>query len=842
MSPADNTPDSHPPFASLFKDWKFLLLAGLFLLMGVLSLNDVQVYNPDSARYLVWAKSLSQFKGFTDLSIPEPFHYVVHGPLYSVLLAPLALLSPDNVHLAKLFTLVTGVLLLGLFYFWLQHLTEKPFALLGAAVLAVHPLMVLFSNQILSDVPFACIAVLVFIIAGRVPRQPQQNLRDDILLGVLLAAGILLREVGITLFLGMMLFLLFSRRDFRRVFLVGALPVIAYGLWFFRNEILVAGAEFPPLRNSEIFTMRYFTDRNTPFVAELVERLWVNYRIYGDHIVRLVFLPQYGTSPYGVMISTSAPYSFIQPLVPFVTVPLGILSLGLSFYGAFSLFRKSFVPAFITAFIPVYLLLILLYPFNDVRFLFPLLVVMIGLGAVGVGNLFRFLGERFGAPGRMFVFAAAITLVPNLFWCFAFVRDNMAYRRSPDQFYEQVADMSPFPDLMTKPMSRVGEWISARHDEQIVVLTQWKELTFWLPRGKLVELNTLVPLDEFERFIRDYDVRYVVSAVGLAGIPEFFFQMHMSLQYDFRSEYRVANLEVFSVHPFDVHRGGGIKRNASQVNARWERETTMRERFGLGVSLLDEGRPDSAVGVLRALADSTKGGSTILLSLAIAHEFAGDFQRAKWLLSQLQVLKQSGAFLGHATYHREVIRILEQAAAEQRAGVKAELLYIVSVKYWSLGFHNQSLHLLDQALQVSHDFAPSLIFGTYYNMELERWKEAWRYYGRLEQSAPDHPLVEPLGRALAYQDSILKSRQPRIEQVMGLARAYQEAGLGDSAIRTLLRRSTSASAHPKALKMLAELYVSKRRYYPALQTVNRLLDVSQDPAILKLREELEDRW
>jgi tetratricopeptide (TPR) repeat protein len=319
--------------------------------------------------------------------------------------------------------------------------------------------------------------------------------------------------------------------------------------------------------------------------------------------------------------------------------------------------------------------------------------------------------------------------------------------------------------------------------------------------------------------------------------------MHMSLQHGFRSEYRIANLEVFSVHPFDGAAGRGVRGGAvPKSNARWENENRTRERFGIAVSLLHDGRPDSAAAILGAMADSTKGGSTILLALAIAHEFAGDFPRAKWLLAQLQVMKQSGAFLGHATYHKEIIRILEQAAAEQRIGPKAELLYIASTKYWSLGFHNQSLLLLDRALEVSPDFAPSLVFGTYYSLELERWKDASKYYRSLVASSPDHPLIDPLGRVLAYQDSIQKSRRARIDHVVGLAKAYQDAGLGDSAIRTLLSRDPSDSADPSALRMLTELYVSKRRFYPALNAANRLLQVSHDAVAVQLQKELEERW
>jgi tetratricopeptide (TPR) repeat protein len=738
------------------------------------------------------------------------------------------------VNLAKGFTLLTGVLLLGLLYLWLQGMTEKPHAGVAVAILSFHPLMVLFSNQILSDVPFACVTVLVFMLIERAQREFSHDLRDDLLLGGLLAIGILLREIGITLFLGTMIFLL-SRGNLRRTLIVGSLPLIVYGLWYLRNEVLVAGAEFPPLRNSEIFTLRYFTERNAPFVSELFERLRVNFEIYGNHILRLMFLSQYGTTPYGVMVSTVPPYTLVQPLLPFITVPLGLLSLGLSLFGAYSLFRRSLVPAFMMAFLPVYLLLILLYPYNDVRFLFPLLVVMIGFMAAGGDRLYRLVG------GRVLAGAAAMAVIPNLLWCYAFVRDNMSYRRSPELFYEQVAEMTPFPDLMTKPMSRVGEWISSRQAGGVVVLTQWKELTFWLPDGKLVEVNPLVPQDEFDRFVRDYDVRYVVSAIGLAGIPEFFFQMHMSLRYSFRSEYRIANLEVFSIHPFESG-SRGIRRNPAEASTRWEREFMMRERFGLGVSLLHDGKPDSAAAILGALANSTKGGSTILLALAIAHEFAGDFQRAKWLLAQLQVMKQSGAFLGHATYHKEIIRILEQAAVEQRMSAKAELLYIASAKYWNLGFHNQSLQLLDRALEVDPDFAPSLVFGTYYSLELDRWNDATKYYRSLRASSPDHPLIDPLGRVLAYQDSIQKSRKPRIDQVMGLAKAYQDAGLGDSAIRTLLSRDRADSADPSALKMLADLYISKRRYYPALKAANLLVQVSHDPMTVLLQKELEDRW
>jgi len=70
------------------------LLCILFFAAGLASLNTMVVYTPDSARYLIWANSLAKFSGFEDSSAPELSRYVVHGPLYSVMLAPSQMIFP----------------------------------------------------------------------------------------------------------------------------------------------------------------------------------------------------------------------------------------------------------------------------------------------------------------------------------------------------------------------------------------------------------------------------------------------------------------------------------------------------------------------------------------------------------------------------------------------------------------------------------------------------------------------------------------------------------------------------------------------------------------------------
>ncbi|MFZ1978556.1 MAG: hypothetical protein WAV76_11430, partial [Bacteroidota bacterium] len=64
-------------------EFALVLLCILFFAAGLISLNTMIVYNPDSARYLVWANSLAKFSGYMDASGPELSRYVVHAPLYS---------------------------------------------------------------------------------------------------------------------------------------------------------------------------------------------------------------------------------------------------------------------------------------------------------------------------------------------------------------------------------------------------------------------------------------------------------------------------------------------------------------------------------------------------------------------------------------------------------------------------------------------------------------------------------------------------------------------------------------------------------------------------------------
>ncbi len=133
--------------------WRFVLdrrlwlLCAVFFVVSAWNVNDSILYTPDSARYLAWAQSLSSFDGYHDTTSPESTRYVVHAPLYSCLLAPLARLFQNIVIPAKILTILFGTLLLLLFYVWTAGKVGRTASFIGTVFLAINPLMSVFSCQ-----------------------------------------------------------------------------------------------------------------------------------------------------------------------------------------------------------------------------------------------------------------------------------------------------------------------------------------------------------------------------------------------------------------------------------------------------------------------------------------------------------------------------------------------------------------------------------------------------------------------------------------------------------------------------------------------------------------------
>src|SRR6059036_2430665 len=96
------------------------LVCLIFVVLGLLRLNEASSYTPDSTRYLIWGNSLAHGQGIVDNTGPMPDRFVVHMPLYAFILAPLEVFIPLSFIAAKVWTLMWGACALLLFFIWVR--------------------------------------------------------------------------------------------------------------------------------------------------------------------------------------------------------------------------------------------------------------------------------------------------------------------------------------------------------------------------------------------------------------------------------------------------------------------------------------------------------------------------------------------------------------------------------------------------------------------------------------------------------------------------------------------------------------------------------------------------
>lgn len=683
-------------------DFRLWFICAAFIFVGILSLNNAMLYTPDGPRYLIWAKSLAAFEGFKDTSNPEPLRYVIHAPLYSLILAPLAWFFSNIIIPAKVLTIGFGVALIVSFYVWVAKRTSVVAALIGAFFLAINPLTVLLSGHVVSDIPFTVCVLLFFLLAEKMVDVPQEE-KWAWLFVVVLTVGVLLREIGLTLLLASCCYL-FVRKENRRLLLVFTIPMLFYMIWYFRNEVSCAGMENPSLRNMKVLLGHVFTGEDASIFREFATRLRVNTVVYLKLAKGLILFPQFLAQPFAVVSSADPMMAATTRILLIAQYPLILLQYGLAAWGVLLEWKKMKTTLLVMLFSFFYLLMVFLYPINDMRFLTPMIIVVLAYAVVGGYDLAQRLLGGMKMNRLVVVISAAVGLlisVPNVVWIYNYIADNR-------QYIEKLSDTSkPFtaapgtPDMYVGPEPIVGNWIAQQPDSSMPVLARWKELTFWMNGRKLVESDPLVSLPLFEGILRDDNVGYIVALVTDPGIREFEFQMMQSKKFGFTSVYRAGCMEVIKVHHLYRHAQDSsevrVVRDLQPSLPIAASEQNVRGIFRRGVQLLESGRPEEAAGVFNLLLDMTHGSALVALFRGIALEFSGHFNEASWLFDQLRSQVQAGTYIRQAWYHQMLIQELQAAQRDSSSKASRAMSYHrVSSNYWDYGFHQRAFEVLDR--------------------------------------------------------------------------------------------------------------------------------------------------
>ena len=790
------------------------------------------IYTPDSARYLAWANSLAKFEGFKDSTAPEPTHYVVHAPLYSVSLMPSALIFSNNIIAAKATTLIFGILLIFTFYLWLKRRSGEKIALISSALLALNPLMMIYSTQILSDVPFALCLILFFLYTERIAHQTSAYNKIEYILIAIVATSVFMRDIGMTVMLGAIFFFLW-KKNYRLTVLVCLISLCLYALWFIRNEIIIAGEENPTIRNSRIFFTHLYTTQQASLVSEFALRFWNNFLIYTESIGKLIFMPDFSERSLSLISLNNPIVSIVFRILPSLKIFIMVSSLGLFGIGCWREWkeRKSFL--LLLSFLICYFIPILLYPINDQRFLFPLLLILIYLCASGMvySYVWWISKIKLKGAGVIILSGGLLLFVPNIAWLQSYVINSSKYGHSPEQLFDQFKNESEYPAQFTKPLHLAGKWIVEHSRTQVNVLSRWKELAFSLGEHKVVEAFPQITPNAFEYLLRDYSIKYIVAVMTRVGLNEFEGLINRSNHYTFNSVYRVADVEVLEV----------VSQKEQKVDhdSEFKTDLSVCSLYRQALNLI-EVNPERAEQLLKEIPIKVGGYSEIVFQIGVAKEFAGELDSAVAQFEKFRLMPQAGGYIQLASQHFELISRLKKAISTEDSVQRAEDFQLLAVFYWELGYRKRANEMLHRAFKANKECFPALVVSTLYSLQQGDTAAAWSTLNNLRSIQSDNLYTKSLLRIEQCIKSIqnTSNRESQIELRLNIVKAYLDMNLPEYAINDLMELQDSYPPHQKVLMMLGRLLETKQRYHPALRCYEKILylDPTNKEILMKANE------
>jgi len=795
--------------------WGIAVLIGLFILAGLLRLNDLSL-STDSTRYLIWGNSLAHFQGYVDDTRPVPTRFVMNAPLYPLLLAPVEIVFPMSLNAAKIWTLLLAAAGLLLFHRWLKPYVGALGALIACLLLALNPLFLITSTEVMSEAPFLLFSMVIFLTVDRF-LNGQADRRT--LWGMILALALvtLLREVGAAFVLAALV-VLFRRKNGRELLIVGGAAIALFLFWSLRN-VLVAGTESGEATNMKFLFGRFLTGPSDSIVSELESRFWVNLKEYLVQIGGAIVHPL----PEELVVQPSGLYELIKSALQVVQIVVSVCVGTLMLYGikldnpgsASGLFRLIGFCA--------YWFIILMYPVHDIRFLLPmvpLLFFYMVLAAAEIGR--RSIRESWRTAAALGI--SAVVLFPNLVTNFEILRTNLRYQANPETFAARAEQAHWFG----QPWSAAGRWINDNLPEDAVLASPAKEIAAFVGNRKVLETSRILPTPIFERILRDHGARYVLTTVVWDDMETFEIAMMESRRMWFEPLHSVSNLTIYRVHSSMITPPSAISPDPDT--------SAVKGKILRGRNELAKLRYENALRLFNQAMRLAPQQPEPVFQLMTVLCILGDSVSTMELNEKLFTLPRSTAYSQLAQAN---IGILEQLlrAERQTFPQRSYTAFEAGLACWGLGYQSTALAIMRNIANsdTTHFSAP--LWGCYYARQLGDTTESDEFLNRVKRIDFAAPIVgdwESM-KQLENQLRTATKTDERVKLHVRISRIFSRLELFDEALDALERAMRLEPDNIDLLLARAEVFEKKRAIYGASRVYGRILELEPHNSFAKER-------
>jgi tetratricopeptide (TPR) repeat protein len=748
-----------------------------------------------------------------------------------VILAPVAAFFSNNILALKIATSFLAIIMLITFYSILNRDAGRIAAFIGVLILATHPLTLVFSTQVLSEVLFAISFIVLLGMVDRWSKSEFKNNKMMIGISATLLVCILSREIGIVLLIVVMIFLV-TKKQYAQMAMIFMAVIIVYSLWLFRNELIVAGREHPELRNMSLFSSHILTSNEQSIWTEFYMRIKVNGSYYSEQLGSLLYFSQYTISGeidfglYPIVDRTSSWITSAQKYVSFAYFFIIVVPLALTVYGMYAEYQKHRMFSFITVFLLLYTTLILVYPVYDIRFLYPLLLIIIYLFSSAIGEIVNFSMKRIDVAVSVMVL---ILIMPNIMWGVSFALEAHKYQTDQVAFYQDIKEHPKKMVEYTKPFGEVSKWFHGKHDSSAVILSRWKELSIFIPGKKVLLLDVFSSLNTFEQAIRDYGIKYIVTTKDDLGWHEYEYQMSMTKKYSFKNVHSVAGFDIFEIIPMMTS-----KDNNRQTN----------NVFEYLFFNLDNGRYDTLRTFFAKNTAAIAMHPPLHFYSGVTMECLGELDSAQNIFDQLYHLPQSMAMKQQIGFHQNVMKKRRDAELSKNRDEKAGLYLNIALNYWELDLRHIAFQFLDKSVQTDNNYLPAYSLFIYFALSNQDTINAEKAFEKMSVKFPDE-IVIPIFRSIFDRMDSLKtvsSHKERSQIFVRLGGDYKMLGLSDCALESIRNAALLDPQNPLIALKLVDLYEKRSKYYPALQILNVTNSYRTDKRLEHKINEIKERY
>src|SRR5580704_1562478 len=348
----------------------------------------------DDGIYLVTAKSLAEGTGYKIVSLPSAIPQTKYPPVFPVLLAGVWKIFPhfpENTFALKLVPLLSMLGWMWLSYILLRRISGSPTVCRCIILLtAASPTVVYFSVTLLSEMTFGCLLSAALLLLTCLHEEETSRARTVLLASVLTSATILTRMAGLPLVFAGALPLLLRRKTRQAVmYLLTTVAMLLPWLAWARHA-------HPPPNSLEA----YYSGSNYESWNLFANFTWRQRMTVVLHNLILML-----GSP-GFLMAGMHPLGWGAVLWLLLVLSLAFFTV----YGLFLCLSKGITP--LNLFVLFYAALILLWVFPPVRFMIPLLPLLLYFCYLAIRHFF---GTVIGSPSGAKVAGQCCVIVLALF-------------------------------------------------------------------------------------------------------------------------------------------------------------------------------------------------------------------------------------------------------------------------------------------------------------------------------------------------------------------------------------------------------------------------------------------